>query len=294
MTRQEFADLAAKGVLLLDGATGSNLIKAGMPRGFCSEEWILENPEAIIKLQAAYAEAGSNIVYAPTFTCNRHAMAGFGLADQLREMNLELVKLSRQAVGEGVFVAGDLTTTGVMLEPRGPMTYERLIDIYKEQITYLCEAGVDLLVAETMLGVDETMAVLDAANEICDLPVMCSLSLEADGNALFGGSGMEAVETLQEMGASAIGVNCSVGPDQLEAVIRNMASASRVPIIAKPNAGMPVITETGEAVYRMSEEAFAKHMKVLVDAGAGIIGGCCGTAPSYIRALKEMLTENNI
>ena len=175
------------------------------------------------------------------------------------------------------------------MEPKGELTYTELFDAYAEQITALANAGVDLLVAETMLSVDETCVVLDAAASVCDLPVMCSLTLEADGSALFGGNAVEAVETLQEMGAAAVGLNCSVGPDQLEAVVRSMEKVATVPVIAKPNAGLPVITPQGEAVYSMNAQDFAKHMKVLVEAGAGVIGGCCGTTPEYIRLLAQML-----
>ena len=120
-------------------------------------------------------------------------------------------------------------------------------------------------------------------------PIMCSLTLEADGSALFGGNAVEAVETLQEMGASAVGLNCSVGPDQLEAVVNSMKKVARVPVIVKPNAGLPKITPTGEAIYSMDAPTFARYMNILVDAGAGIVGGCCGTTPEYIRLVKEML-----
>jgi len=288
MTKQDFATLAASGLILVDGATGSNLILAGMPRGVCTEHWVLEHPEPLIKLQAEYAEAGSQIVYAPTFTANRLGLAAFGLENEIGRMNRELVKLSRDAVSGKALVAGDLTTTGQMMEPQGDMTYDRLLEIYKEQISYLAEAGVDLLVAETMLGVEETIAVVDAANEVCGLPIMCSLTLEADGSAMYGGNALEAVEVLQEMGADAVGVNCSVGPDQLEAIIAGMHAISRIPIIAKPNAGMPVITPEGEAHYPMNTEDFARHMEVLIHAGAGVIGGCCGTGPEYIRALAKL------
>ena len=175
------------------------------------------------------------------------------------------------------------------MQPQGDLTYDDLLDIYKEQIESLAEAGVDLLVAETMLGVDETMAALDAASAVCDLPMMCSLTLEADGSALFGGSAVEAVTTLQEMGACAVGLNCSVGPDQLRAVVAEMKKVARVPVIAKPNAGMPVITETGQAVYSMDAQRFAAAMMDLVDAGASVIGGCCGTTPDHIRAVRALL-----
>ncbi|HIV11702.1 MAG TPA: homocysteine S-methyltransferase family protein, partial [Candidatus Pullilachnospira stercoravium] len=157
------------------------------------------------------------------------------------------------------------------------------------QVRALADAGADLLVAETMLSVEETIVALDAAQSVCQLPVMCTLSLEADGTAMYGGNAVEAVVTLQEMGAAAVGLNCSVGPDQLESVVRNMKEAATVPVIAKPNAGMPSINEKGEAVYSMNEDDFARYTKILVEAGAGIVGGCCGTTPDYIRKLAQIL-----
>ena len=184
MTRQEFLARAADHVLLLDGATGSNLRKAGMPVGISSEEWVLKNPEVLKELQRAYVEAGSEIVYAPTFGANRISLMNFGLEKQVTEMNRRLLAISKEAVGARALVAGDLTTTGKLLEPRGDLSYETLYQIYQEQIKALADAGADLLVAETMLSVDETVAALDAAQSVCDLPVMCTLSLEADGTAL--------------------------------------------------------------------------------------------------------------
>lgn len=289
MTRQEFLEKAKEHVILLDGATGSNLRKAGMPVGISSEEWVLKNPEVLQELQRAYVEAGSEIVYAPTFAANRISLKNFGLEDKVTELNTRLVKISREAVGNKALVAGDLTTTGQLLEPRGDLSYEMLYQAYREQIKALTDAGADLLVAETMLSVDETVAALDAAQSVCDLAVMCTLSLEADGTAMYGGNAVEAVVTLQEMGAAAVGLNCSVGPDQLEAVIANMKAVAQVPIIAKPNAGMPVINELGEALYDMNAQDFAFHTKKLVELGAGIVGGCCGTTPEYIRCLAKLL-----
>lgn len=289
MTRQEFLEKAKEHVILLDGATGSNLRKAGMPVGISSEEWVLKNPEVLQELQRAYVEAGSEIVYAPTFAANRISLKNFGLEDKVTELNTRLVKISREAVGNKALVAGDLTTTGQLLEPRGDLSYEMLYQAYREQIKALADAGADLLVAETMLSVDETVAALDAAQSVCDLAVMCTLSLEADGTAMYGGNAVEAVVTLQEMGAAAVGLNCSVGPDQLEAVVANMKAVAQVPIIAKPNAGMPMINELGEALYDMNAQDFAFHTKKLVELGAGIVGGCCGTTPEYIRCLAKLL-----
>ena len=289
MTRQEFTELTDRGVVLLDGATGSNLIKAGMPRGISSEQWVLEHPEVLQELQRSYVEAGSRIVYAPTFAANRISLKNFGLEDRAVELNARLVQISREAVEGRAYVAGDLTTTGQLMEPKGDLTYGDLYEAYKEQIRALADAGADLLVAETMLSVDETVVALDAAQAVCDLPMMCSLSLEADGTAMYGGNAVEAVQTLQEMGAAAVGLNCSVGPDQLESVVRNMKEVAQVPVIAKPNAGMPVISEKGEAVYSMNEEDFARYTRILTEAGAGLVGGCCGTTPSYIRRLAQVL-----
>lgn len=284
MTKQEFRELVQAKTLLLDGATGSNLMKEGMPRGVCSEQWIYENPQVLQKLQREYREAGSVVVYAPTFSANRISLANHGLEDKVEELNRGLVCISREAVGEQCYVAGDLTTTGKQDVP-----YEELFEAYKEQITVLADAGVDLLIAETMLGVDEVMAVLDAAAAVCELPVMCTLTVESDGSLFFGGNIYEAVETLEQMGADAVGINCSTGPDQLVSVVKNIRERVCIPVIVKPNAGMPVIDEKGNPVYSMGPEEFARHMKTLAEAGADIVGGCCGTTPAYIRKLAEVL-----
>ena len=289
MTRDEFKALTDKGVVLLDGATGSNMTKAGMPKGTSTELWILDHPEPLQELQRAYVEAGSQIVYAPTFCCNPSSMKNFGREKDVYELNGRLVALSKAAVGGKAYVAGDMTTTGKMMEPRGEMTFEELYEIYSEQAKALVEAGVDLFTVETMLGVDETSVALDAIQAVCDLPVICTLSVEADGSAYYNGNAVEAVETLQGIGASAVGVNCSVGPDQLTAVIASMKQVAEVPVVAKPNAGMPFITETGEAVYDMDAERFARCIGDLIKAGAGIVGGCCGTTPEYIRAVHKIL-----
>lgn len=284
MTKQEFQQLVKNGPVILDGATGSNLMKAGMPRGVCTEKWVCENPEPLTQLQKAYKKAGSQIVYASTFSANRISLENYGLENQVKELNTALMGISRNAVGKDVLVAGDLTTTG-----KQEISYEELLEAYKEQILALVEAGADLLVAETMMGITECMAALDAAASVCELPVMCTLTVESDGSLFFGGNIYEAVETLAEMGADAVGINCSTGPDQLLSVVENMREKVSIPLIVKPNAGMPVIDEKGNPVYSMGPEEFAVHMKRLVEAGADIVGGCCGTAPEYIQQLCSIL-----
>lgn len=291
MTKEELTKRLGNGTLLLDGATGSNLMKVGMPKGICTEQWVAEHPNTIIELQKSYAEAGSDIVYAPTFMANPISLATHGLEAETERLNHTLVGLSRKAVGNQVLVAGDLTTTGKLMEPLGPMKYEDLFESYKEQISYLADAGVDLLVAETMLASNETLVILDAAQAVCDLPVLCSLTMEADGSLFFGGNVFDAVEELEAMGAFAVGCNCSTGPDQLESVIAGIRQRVSIPVIAKPNAGMPTISpETGEAVYNMAPDEFARSMLKLRDAGASFLGGCCGTTPEFIRELKKALS----
>ncbi len=285
MNKQEFHALIKGNPILLDGATGSNLQKQGMPTGVCPEQWILEHRDIMIAIQRAFVDAGTRIVYAPTFTANRVKLKEYGLESQIRQMNLELVALSREAVGERAFVAGDLTMTGEQIAPMGRLDFEELIDIYKEQIGFLVEAGADLLVVETMMSLQETRAALIAAKEVCNLPVMATMTFESDGRSLYGTDAATAAIVLESLGADAVGANCSTGPDKMADIIRTMAAVTTVPIIAKPNAGLPSLDGDGNTVYDMGAEEFGVNMKALVEAGAAIVGGCCGTTPEHIRSL---------
>ena len=291
MTREEFITLSKDHILYLDGATGSNLVKAGMPSGVCPEQWILEHQDVMLQLQKDYEQAGTNILYAPTFTANRVKLAEYHLEKNMTSMIRDLVAISKKAAestpGHPVYVAGDLTMTGEQLKPMGKMELETLIDIYKEQILCLVDAGADLLVVETMMSLAETRAALIAAKEVCDLPVIATLTFEADGRTLFGTDAKTAAIVLESLGASAIGANCSTGPAQMESIISEMVSHTRIPVIAKPNAGLPFLDENGTTCYNMEAEEFAEEMEVLVNAGATILGGCCGTTPEFIRQIHE-------
>ena len=291
MTREEFITLSKDHILYLDGATGSNLVKAGMPSGICPEQWILEHQDVMLQLQKDYVQAGTNILYAPTFTANRVKLAEYHLEKNMTSMIRDLVAISKKAAestpGHPVYVAGDLTMTGEQLKPMGKMELETLIDIYKEQILCLVDAGADLLVVETMMSLAETRAALIAAKEVCDLPVIATLTFEADGRTLFGTDAKTAAIVLESLGASAIGANCSTGPAQMENIISEMVSHTRIPVIAKPNAGLPFLDENGTTCYNMEAEEFAEEMEVLVNAGATILGGCCGTTPEFIRQIHE-------
>jgi 5-methyltetrahydrofolate--homocysteine methyltransferase len=291
MNREEFQALIKEHPIFLDGATGSNLQKKGMPVGVCPEKWILENPEKLIELQRAFIDAGTNIVYAPTFTANRIKLREYGLEDQVREMNHALVALSREAAGDRALVAADITMTGEQLSPMGKLDFEELVDIYKEQITCAMEAGADLLVVETMMSLQETRAAVIAAKEVTDAAVMATMTFESDGRTLYGTDAVTAAVVLESLGVAAVGTNCSTGPDKMVEVVRSMAQVTSIPIIAKPNAGLPSLDENGDTVYDMDEETFAREMRQVVEAGASIVGGCCGTTPDYIRALHESVSQ---
>lgn len=287
MKIEEFWNLTKNKLVYLDGATGSNLIKRGMPGGVCPEKWIIEHPDIFVAFQREYVKAGSNIIYAPTFTANRVKLREYGLENQIAEINYKLVALSKEAAGDKALVAGDITMTGRQLSPMGDMDFEELVDIYKEQIQLIDAAGADLLVVETMMSLQETRAAIIAAKEVCELPVMVTLTFESDGRTLYGTDGVTAAVTLEKLGACAIGANCSTGPDKMIELIREISKAVSIPVIAKPNAGMPSLNEAGETVYDMDADTFAREMKKLVEAGASVLGGCCGTSPEYIQKLVE-------
>ena len=200
MTKQEFRNLVRQGIVILDGATGTNLQKAGMPGNVCPEQWILEHPDVMRGLQRSYVQSGTQILYAPTFTANRIKLAEYGLSDRLLEMNTQLVQLSKETAGDKALVAGDLTMTGQQLYPLGELQFEELVDVYKEQGKALYDAGVDLFVIETMMSLQETRAAVLAIQETCDLPILASLTFEADGRTLFGTDPETAVVVLQSLG----------------------------------------------------------------------------------------------
>lgn len=312
MTKQQFRDYCRDGYILLDGATGSNLIRKGMPSGVCPERWILEHPDALLDLQRDYVEAGTDILYAPTFTANRIKLREYGLEEEQASVIRGLVALSRQAAGRDnsgedmaaiaakeadlmadgsriPLVAGDLTMTGRQLQPMGDMELEELIDIYKEQIRLMEASGVDLLAVETMMSLGETRAALIAARETTSLPVMVTMTFEADGRTLFGTDARTAAIVLESLGADAIGVNCSTGPAKMKGILEAMAQVSTLPLIAKPNAGLPGVDEQGNTFYDMESDTFVAEMEELAAAGAVILGGCCGTDPAYIAGLKKLL-----
>lgn len=295
MSNTELRKQIQEGFFILDGATGSNLQKAGMKSGECPEQWILNHPDIFIDLQKKYIEAGSDAVYAPTFTSTRVKLDEYGLGAKQREYVGKLVGLSKQAVEESrtdrkIYVLGDISMTGLQIQPLGTMPFEELVDIYKEQVTLSVEAGVDGFVIETMMSLQEARAAVLAVKESCDLPVFVTMTFQEDGRTLYGTSPETAMVVLQEMGVDAVGINCSTGPDKMVDAVKSMKRYAKVPVIVKPNAGLPALVD-GETVYDMGPDEFAMAMKKLAEAGATVLGGCCGTTPEHIRCLKEALKE---
>jgi 5-methyltetrahydrofolate--homocysteine methyltransferase len=277
--------LLKKKILILDGATGTELQKRGMPSGVCPEVWCLDHPEVIQEIHRAYAEAGSDIVYTCTFGANRFKLGQYGI-ENVRKINKQIALLARAAVGGKTFIAGDIGPTGHFVEPFGDLEFERAVHAFKEQVRGLLEGGVDLLVIETMMDIQEARAALIAIRETTDLFTMVTMTYEKNGRTLNGTDPVTALITLQSLGADAVGCNCSTGPDSMMPLITAMKPWARIPLLAKPNAGMPRLIGK-QTVFDMSPKDFAAFGKLFVKAGVNLIGGCCGTTPAHIGALKR-------
>lgn len=293
----DIRELWKKGFVLLDGATGSNLQKHGMQAGECPELWILEHPDVFVELQKQYILAGSDVLYAPTFTCNRIKLAEYGLEAKVEEMTQQLVALSKRAIEESetkrkIFIAGDMTMTGEQLEPIGTLPFEELIDVYKEQVRALKKTGVDLFAVETMMSLQECRGAMLAIKETCgdELPVMVTLTFQEDMRTLFGTNPETAAIVMEAMGADAVGVNCSTGPDRMMEIVERMRRVSGLPLVVKPNAGLPKLQD-GKTQYSMGPMEFSEAMMPLVELGATVLGGCCGTTPEHIRCLREKVDK---
>ena len=293
MDREEFRQRIGCGAVILDGATGSNLQAAGMKIGVCPEQWILQNPDVLLSLQREYVKAGADIIYAPTFTANRVKLAEYGLEGQLWEINQKLVTLSKDAAEGQALVAADISMTGLQLYPIGDLRFEELVDVYKEQVLALEAAGVDLYVVETMMSLQECRAAVIAIRECSDRPILVTLTYEENGRTLYGTDPQTAVLVLQSLGADAVGMNCSMGPDTMAGQIKAMYEVAHVPIIVKPNAGLPKLV-AGQTIYDMQPQEFAEEMKMLAENGARIFGGCCGTTPAHIKAMAQALLKADL
>lgn len=272
--------------VLLDGATGTNLYIAGMPQGVCVEEWILQNPDALIDLQTAFINAGSDVIFAPTFGSNRNRLKQYSLEGRTAEYNKKLVALSKKAAGGKARVAGDISPSGLFAEPFGDAHFSELLEIYREQADALSQAGVDLFIIETMMSLADIRAAVLACREF-GKEIYATITINEKGKTLSGLTPLTALIILQELGISAFGLNCSEGPQRIAEEIKKIQPYAKIPLIAKPNAGHPnpIIPN----FYDMSPTAMKESMKEALDAGASVIGGCCGTTPEHIKAMRELL-----
>ena len=287
LTKEQFHEIISSGVRFLDGATGSNLQKAGMPRGCCTEKWILEHPQALIDLQHRYAEAGSQILYAPTFQAQPIALEKEGLADQTEIINAKLVALTR-SVSENVLVAGNLTTLATFTDSFDEENFDLLVENYRRQIAGLLEGGADLLAAETLMYPLEAEAILTAAELEGAGAVMYTFTMQPDGSLFSGRDAGKVLRELEEAGAAAVGFNCVAADMMTPYLVAKLRRDVKGPLVCKPNAGVPVIGADNLAHYPMSPADFAAIMADCVKMGATLLGGCCGTAPEFISALQDI------
>ena len=291
MNRQQFRELAQNQIIRLDGATGTELAKLGLPPGVAPEKWVTQNPNSIITVQKNYIAAGSNIVYSPTFGGNPEKLKEFNLQNECFELNKTLVSLSKEAAGSQAYVFGDIAPTGNLISPLGDFSFEEAINVYKQQISALIAGGVDGLAIETMMDLQEARAAVIAARELSStLPIIVTITCEPGGRTLTGTNPISALVTLQSMHIDAFGLNCSAGPDEMLSIIQSLKPYANIPLVAKANAGMPKLVD-GKTIFELSPEDFAKKALKLADAGAGILGGCCGTTPQHIKALNKILGD---
>ena len=271
--------------VLLDGATGTELYKRGMPAGACTEQWVLEHPEALLELQRAYVEAGSRVLLAPTFGANRVNLERHGIRGQVKEYNRRLVELTRRAAEGRALVAGELSALGLLISPFGESSFEELVAVYTEQAAALEAAGVDLFFIETMISMPEARAAVLACKSVSDKPVWVSFTCDAEGRTPTGTDVLAALIVMQGMGVSVFGLNCSVGPAELAEQLERLTPYATVPLLAKPNAGLPETGADGTVSYRCTPAELAAWAVRYAAAGVRLFGGCCGTTPEHIAAL---------
>ncbi|MGD9687291.1 MAG: homocysteine S-methyltransferase family protein, partial [Desulfobacter sp.] len=288
-------EIINKRILILDGATGTEMQKRGLPPGVSPELWSMENPEVSADIYRAYARAGSDMLYTCTFGGTPWKLEEFGAADKTEQINCKIaqnaVKVADElSEREGIrpLIVGDIGPCGRFIMPFGDLDFEQAVLGFKRQVRGLIDGGVDLFVIETQIDIQESRAALLAVKELCAGFTMVSMTFDETGHSLNGTTPEAMAVTLESLGADVVGVNCSTGPKEMLDIIRRIRKMVQIPVMAKPNAGMPVIKDN-ETVFPMAADEFSTFAKPFAEAGVNIMGGCCGTTPTHIAKLAQSM-----
>ncbi|MEJ5252151.1 MAG: homocysteine S-methyltransferase family protein [Chthonomonadetes bacterium] len=276
-------------ILVSDGAMGTMLQSLGLEAGQCPELWNLTHPEKVQQVHRAYVEVGAQLLTTNTFGGNRVRLAGHGLEAQLAEINRRAVEIAREAAGDRAAVMASVGPTGLLMEPLGDLSEEQAFDIFSEQIKAIRDGGADTVILETFMALEEIVVALRAAKSL-GMKVIASMSFGAGERTMMGVTPEQAATTLMQEGAQVVGANCSTGAQEMVPVIRRMREAVSIPLIAQPNAGMPVLVE-GKTTYTQKPEEMAQFTPQFVQAGANIVGSCCGSTPEFTRAIVATIAR---
>ncbi len=279
-------------ILVFDGSKGTMLQKMGLAAEECPELWNLKHPEKVKELYASYIEAGSDVIQTNTFGANRSVLEKFNLQDKVSEINSASVRLAKEAAGNRAYVAASIGPTGKLLEPSGDLTFEQAYNVFKEQVISVTQAGADIINFETITDLCEMRAAILAARENSPLPIIASMTFEPNGYTLMGNSPATCALVCQSLGVDLIGANCSTGPESLLEITKQFHSFSSLPLSVKANAGLPLCS--GDNItYNETPETFKSTVNDFIESGVRLIGGCCGTTPEFISAIKDELSNFN-
>jgi 5-methyltetrahydrofolate--homocysteine methyltransferase len=287
-------ELARSRTVLLDGAMGTELMARGLPQGVAPESWNIDRPDVVREIHAAYFAAGSDVVSTNSFGGSPVKLAAHGLAERAYELNRAAARLAREAAPAGCYVAGSMGPTGKFLKPQGEHTEEEFAAAYAEQARGLADGGADVLLVETQYDLREALAALRGARSVTALPVFVTMTFNSFPRGYFTlmGDTVDLVAAeLERGGARAIGANCTLNSEQMVGCVRALRPATGLPVIAQANAGQPAVDADGRVIYSQGLEDYLRFVPEMVRAGANFIGGCCGTNPSYIRAMSRVVKK---
>lgn len=286
---KNFRDLLNRdGVHIFDGAIGTMLYSKGVYINRSYDELNLTAPDLVREVHQEYVRAGAEIIETNTFGATTHKLQSYGLEKSLRDINIAAAKIARDAAGERAYIAGAVAPLGLRIEPYGPTSFDEAKDMFKEQVAALLEGGVDLFVLETFSDLSEIRQAIRAVRELCDLPIVAQMTIQMDGNTLFGATPELLTQRLDEWGADIIGLNCGVGPALVMSALEKMREVTTKKLSAQPNAGLPRDVQ-GRQMYMCSPEYMATFARRFIHVGASFIGGCCGTTPSHIKLLSDAI-----